>query len=542
MNETADKSMQEKLAKLKLIHRIFPEEMYGAEYDVSSSKNPVKLVEIISWWRTLLEARKEKPHPLYFYVHAPFCRSRCTYCQYHSRSLQSTSEIDAYLDEMESLCGVFYNKLGSIDIDAAYIGGGTPSLLSAEQLGRLLQLCYGEWIRLPEEERFFNVELNPDSSSEEKLRILADYGVTRVSMGVQSLYPKVLDWANRDYQSFSDVESAISAARSAGIPEVNFDLIAPLPFETLQSFEEGLTKLLSLKPDSIIIYRFQKSLHLRLKDNPELSFARVSDITRKTTGKKPYRIFEDDLMITLIGNKVTREEGEYQHHTQFPSSILGLGPFSESRVSGIAQYYTRFPSHGASGPYEFFGNPLTLEEEARSRLARAILRTDSVDIQGLCEIYGFDKSLFKEEIEYLEKNGKAEMFGDLIKPSFSDRDDAVFHARLFWSDSQIDAFLLEHGSGLTDSAGPANLVHPFNTEKPVGGWLLAESEVENFVIRFLFRHKNGMEMPIKLVRRGKKSTVVASRNFDICFDGKNIPAKSEKFWRTIIRVIQKNDR
>ncbi len=194
--------------------------------------------------------------PLGLYVHIPFCLERCEYCYYRSYAHPSASTIEAYLEALVTEWDL-YHRLPAVrhrPLQFAYFGGGTPSLLEPDPLRRLLQSLRSrfDWSDSAE----FTFECSPKTASSERLEILRNAGVTRLSMGVQQLDDDVLRKAGRVHLS-ADVRRAYDAIRQFDFPIVNLDLIVGLVGETDDTFFGSLEEVLSLSPESITIYQLE---------------------------------------------------------------------------------------------------------------------------------------------------------------------------------------------------------------------------------------------------------------------------------------------
>jgi oxygen-independent coproporphyrinogen-3 oxidase len=179
------------------------------------------------------------------YVHVPFCARRCGYCDFATWT-DRTHLADAYVDA----CVQDLQRHVAGGMPAAttvFVGGGTPSLLAAEQLARILDAIP----RAPGAE--VTVECNPDSVDDEKLARCAAAGVTRVSLGVQSLAPHVLHALDRTHDP-ANVARAVRAARRAGIAHLNVDLIYGTPGESLADWRATVSAAIDFDPDHVSAY------------------------------------------------------------------------------------------------------------------------------------------------------------------------------------------------------------------------------------------------------------------------------------------------
>ena len=194
---------------------------------------------------------------LALYIHIPFCLSKCSYCDFFSipilnPSAEKSSCLEKYVD---ALCNEITFRLSDIDnseLKTVYIGGGTPSLLSKAQFSKIfgaIKNCCGEKLKDCE----ITVELNPDDISAELLESLAENGVNRISVGIQSMNDSVLKNVKRRAGREENLK-ALDCISKNWKERVSVDLISALPQETVKSFEAGLKEVFSFNPDHISLY------------------------------------------------------------------------------------------------------------------------------------------------------------------------------------------------------------------------------------------------------------------------------------------------
>ncbi len=187
------------------------------------------------------------------YVGIPFCPSVCSYCSFSSSPIdQWRDRVDAYLDALVKEIRALGKMTAGRTPDTVYIGGGTPTTLEPEQLDRLLGTiteCFDLGRTLE-----FTIEAGrPDSITEEKLRVIRNYPVTRISVNPQTMQQKTLDLVGRRH-TVEDVENAFHMARKLGFDNINMDLIAGLPGETAADMRDTLAKVEALHPDSLTVH------------------------------------------------------------------------------------------------------------------------------------------------------------------------------------------------------------------------------------------------------------------------------------------------
>lgn len=181
------------------------------------------------------------------YVHVPFCKHRCHYCDFNTYEGQ-TSLHDAYVD---ALVSDIVRSDGGSPATSVFFGGGTPTLLTPGQLGRILRAIEETSGIAPGAEA--TVEANPETVDESVFEGLLSVGFNRVSIGVQSLVPKVLLGLGRTHSAQRALD-AVAAARRAGVDDLNVDLIYGSPWETDPDWVQSLEGVIDAAPDHISAY------------------------------------------------------------------------------------------------------------------------------------------------------------------------------------------------------------------------------------------------------------------------------------------------
>jgi oxygen-independent coproporphyrinogen-3 oxidase len=182
------------------------------------------------------------------YLHVPFCRSKCPYCDFYSVTDQAL--IPAYLQAMEKEAGLYREAFGAFD--TLYLGGGTPSLLDGTQLSALVASLRRHFTFSPDPE--FTIEANPDDLTAEKLAVWQDLGVNRLSLGVQSLDEAELRFLGRRHTA-GQARRALELARAAGFDHVGVDLIYGLPGQREETWIRTLEQVLEFHPEHLSCYQ-----------------------------------------------------------------------------------------------------------------------------------------------------------------------------------------------------------------------------------------------------------------------------------------------
>jgi len=202
------------------------------------------------------------------YISVPFCRQKCTYCNFASE-VHPFAELPRYLRALETeitRCGELWVQAGlptweDVSVDTLYMGGGTPGLLTGQQLESLLGAVRSRFRLGPEPE--VALEASPENVTPEKAAEWNSCGINRVSLGVQSMVTKELRAVGRMHDA-DVVRNALAALRQASIRDVSVDLIAGLPHQTEESWEKGLQAVLDLEPTHLSVYMLEVDEESRL--------------------------------------------------------------------------------------------------------------------------------------------------------------------------------------------------------------------------------------------------------------------------------------
>ena len=238
------------------------------EYDVSPAR--AQLCKTTTR-ETLRAAASLSPKDICLYVGIPFCPTRCAYCSFVSQSVEKSMKlIPPFLEALEkeiAATAAQVNALG-LRVVSVYMGGGTPTTLSAEQLDRLCTVLEDEFDLSAVRE--YTVEAGrPDTISADKLRVLRAHGVDRVSVNPQTMSDRVLELIGRRHAA-ADIEHALRLVREVGGFDVNMDLIAGLPGDCTDGFRDTVEKVLALGAENITVHTLslKKGSRITLEEVP----------------------------------------------------------------------------------------------------------------------------------------------------------------------------------------------------------------------------------------------------------------------------------
>jgi oxygen-independent coproporphyrinogen-3 oxidase len=204
------------------------------------------------------------------YIQVPFCQTKCTYCNFHTGVVSPArfaayvsavqTEIREYLERFAAAGATLPPSLAALTVDTVYFGGGTPSLLDPAHLSAIL-----ETIRATFSSAFSEVtlEADPETVDQAKAEAWAAAGINRISFGVQSFSDVELKAAGRMHRC-ADVYRAVPILRATGMASISFDLIAGLPHQTLESWQNSLDELIQIGPEHVSIYLLEVDEESRL--------------------------------------------------------------------------------------------------------------------------------------------------------------------------------------------------------------------------------------------------------------------------------------
>ena len=322
-------------------------------YDISEEKRKLML-SIAHRERKVLE-RIDYRNGTSLYIGIPFCPTTCLYCSFTSYPIRKwENRVGEYLDCLREELRQFrkaQEKEGGIlsgkKLQTIYIGGGTPTSISAEDLENLLRIAEEELDLSALSE--YTVEAGrPDSITTEKLQVLRAHGIGRISINPQTMNQKTLDLIGRRH-SVEDVKRAYDEARRAGFDNINMDLILGLPEESVEDVRRTLSEVERMRPDSLTVHALavKRAARLNTEGNAWAHLARagkeeaaaMSAYARETAlrmGLKPYYLYRQKNMAgnqENVGYAVSGKENLYnilmmeEKHT-----VIGCGAGASSKA------------------------------------------------------------------------------------------------------------------------------------------------------------------------------------------------------------------
>ena len=322
-----------------------------------------------------LRAKRDlKPNDISLYIGIPFCPTRCAYCSFVSASVEKsfhlmTPYLEALTAEVEA-AGRMVKETG-LRIKSFYMGGGTPTTLSAGQMDALLT-AVNKAFDLSGCAEYCIEAGRPDTINREKLQVLLDHGADRISVNPQSLEPRVLRAIGRQH-SPEDIERAMTLATSMGFPHVNMDLIAGLPADTPEGFRRTLDRCLTFGADNITVHTLslKKGSRILLEGLPIPTAEEVAEMldyadpALRARGFAPYYLYRQKYMsgsFENVGWCISGAEGLYNIYIMEElHSILSLGAGGSTKMVDAAHNRIERVFH-PKFPLEYIQRPEKLAE------------------------------------------------------------------------------------------------------------------------------------------------------------------------------------
>ena len=326
-----------------------------------------------------LRAKRDlKPNDISLYIGIPFCPTRCAYCSFVSASVEkSFALIPPYLEALTAeveAAGRMVRETG-LRVKSFYMGGGTPTTLSAGQMDALLT-AVNKAFDLSGCVEYCIEAGRPDTIDQEKLQVLLDHGADRISVNPQSLEPQVLRAIGRQH-SPEDIEKAMTLATSMGFPHVNMDLIAGLPADTPEGFRRTLDKCLTFGADNITVHTLslKKGSRILLEGLPIPTAEAVAEMldyadpALRARGFAPYYLYRQKYMsgsFENVGWCISGAEGLYNIYIMEElHSILSLGAGGSTKMVDAQRNRIERVFH-PKFPLEYIQRPEKLAENLES--------------------------------------------------------------------------------------------------------------------------------------------------------------------------------
>ncbi|WP_205426437.1 oxygen-independent coproporphyrinogen III oxidase [Helicobacter suis] len=364
--------------------------------------------------------RSDPKIPLSLYFHLPFCKSACYFCACSVIYTSSQAKKERYITYLQKELDLLKQYLDTKrEVVQLHFGGGTPTFFNATQLEIIIKSIYSLFSRFSSQAEL-SCEIDPRHFTFEQMQVLKNQGFNRLSFGIQDFDPVVQRAVNR-LQSFELVQEKVEWARDCAIHSINFDLIYGLPFQSPQSFEQTLLKVLKLDPDRLAVFNYAHVPWIKhtMRINPQtlpspeqklqlLQFliAFLKDHGYEMIGMDHFAKKDNELYQALQNKELRRNFQGYT--TQRFSQTIGVGVTS---IGEGLDYYTqnfkdlkRYEQAIDSGhlPVER-GIVLSFEDRLRKEVIMHLMNNLEIDFASIERAFNIDfKVHFKEALEMLK--------------------------------------------------------------------------------------------------------------------------------------------
>lgn len=312
------------------------------------------------------------------YIHIPFCKTICSYCDFCKFFYDSTWA-QKYL---KALAKEVKDRYAGEEISTIYIGGGTPSSLSLKEMEYLLQIT-----------KFFHVtqnveitfECNLNDINQEKLKLLKQYGVNRLSIGIESFQEDILSFLGRNH-TFKEAKEKISLARTMGFTNINLDLIYAIPFQSLQDLKKDLQLILKLKPEHISTYSLMIEKHTLLSVNKASSISEEMDY-------KMYETIEKYLChhhyVHYEVSNFAKKGYESRHNLKYWNNFeyYGFGLSASGYIEDVRYQNTKNFTKYLQGEYEGTQELLTLQDKMENEVMLGLRKLKGINKEEFLKKY-----------------------------------------------------------------------------------------------------------------------------------------------------------
>ncbi len=343
--------------------------------------------------------------PASLYVHVPYCRRMCWYCGCNTSVTLRDEPVADYGDRLKAEIGRVGAHLGKrLPVVHLHFGGGTPTIMAPPLFRAVMALLRETFDFRPEAE--VAIEIDPRTLTREMVAVLADCGINRASLGVQSLDPVVQKAINR-VQSYRQTADAVDWLRAAGIAGINLDLIYGLPHQTVDSSVETVRECLALQPDRIAVFGYahvpgfkkhQRRIDAATLPGGEARNAQAEAIAATLTaagyrqiGIDHFAHPDDSLSVAQAGGRLHRN---FQGYTTDPADLLIA--FGASAIGHLPQGYVQndavvrgYSEAIAAGRLATVkGYALSADDRLRADLIERLMCDFRVDVDAVCRRHG----------------------------------------------------------------------------------------------------------------------------------------------------------
>ncbi len=339
------------------------------------------------------------------YIHIPFCRQICHYCDFvkffYNEEL-ATEYLEALMHEIDTALPGDNHKLRTM-----YIGGGTPTALTIEQLHTLFRFLSKKFDLSSFEE--VSIEVNPGDIDTEKTKLLRDYGITRISFGVQVMDDKMLEQLGRVHR-VKDVYDTVDLLKRHDFSNISLDLIYALPHQTVEQFQASLEEALSfglphystyalqIEPKTIFYQKHKKGQLHRPPEDDEVMMYDILKRTMKSNGIRQYEVSNFSIPGFESKHNLTYWNNDYYYG--FGAGAHGYLP--GKRITNIRPLPAYVKKAFSDGMPILQVDEVTIKERIEEEMFLGLRKINGIDKQHFRERFGIElERLYRKELENL---------------------------------------------------------------------------------------------------------------------------------------------
>ncbi len=409
--------------------------------------------ELVDRWREAAgHTKRLKEAVNHVYIHVPFCKSICSFCNYERLRPSSAKLLEQYTERVFRSLQAIGPAVAEMKWHTLYFGGGTPSVLPAPMLKKILVALDDNLRWHPNSTRFF--EFDPSVFNEQKLEVLLEHGFDHFSFGVQTLTADVNAEHNRGPQSRDIVKKRFDELHAHGIYNISCDFLLGLKGTSPEQIVGEIEEVLALAPRWVDLYYLTPTddyVRTHFGGNPEAFWAHVSQfheripaLVREAAARHGYRLRRGHGHNIIIYRQISAHERSSRHsifsYTQLvdqqrrPLHLLGLGSSARSYVFGQMHIECRNPKEVGDeyGDHYYLGYDLGMEGEIRLFLVHILRDNDVVDRAMFQRIFGMDiTEAIPRTIETWRRQGKVTLTDEALTLAREERRDRI--RTLLWT-------------------------------------------------------------------------------------------------------------
>ena len=396
--------------------------------------------EVYNKWKKYLENNYKEHKKVWFYMHTPFCEAKCIFCSCGSKKILWWNTLDSYLKKVLNEMKYFSDLFKDIKLNHAYFWWWTPSIYTPKQLELLLS-SIRKYYNF-ENNAQFNFEISPHTITEEKIKILKKYWISRITIWIQTMTKESLEFNHR-FQTWDEIKNVFSWIRKSHIENINVDLMPWIPWENLKSFLINLKKIIDLWPDMIHLYPFRPSKETLFTKN-WYNYTKndiknrdlMYNLWIKLVEKNWYYWVENDSWWKKDSARNEQEVDKIVNNC----SILGFWYPTRSYIHKNLMYFTWYNMYNKDEPIYMW-----IEMKKDDYIARYIIS----HFRSWFYLEYFNREFdidfinyYSNEIKFLEENNIAYIKDWFFKTSIDNVFDKLLYSKIFYTEKNVK-FLLD---------------------------------------------------------------------------------------------------